>query len=325
MIRLSTWLGAITTLGVLCSTVAADSTAGKPWAEGVTQDRQDRANQLFAEANELFAQKAHPAALEKYTAAVALWNHPMIRFNMAVTQIRLDRILEAADSLAAALRFDALPFTPALYQQALDYQKLVGDRIGTVQASCTQPSVHVFLDGAPWFTCPGTQTRRVLTGEHAVTGERDGFIKLAQRVVVTGGATAATELALEPFDSLVRFEYPVRRWIPWTVTGGGIAVALVGFGFWISGRDGLDKFETDYRILCPSGCSNELSEQPLLADAENRALFRVDLGTALMITGGALAVGGAVWAIVNRPQRVVPQIEVAPTAGGMSTTARWTF
>src|ERR1700733_8189364 len=96
------------------------------WAKGVPAETQAQANKLFAEANQLFAQQAHAPALEKYRAAIALWDHPMIRYNMAVTLIRLDRILEAADNLEKALRFGQTPFsTPELYQQALDYQALV--------------------------------------------------------------------------------------------------------------------------------------------------------------------------------------------------------
>ena len=81
-----------------------------------------QANALFAEGNQLFAQQAHAPALEKYKAAIALWDHPLIRFNMAVTEIRLDRILEAADDLDERCATATTPFTPELYQQALDYQ-----------------------------------------------------------------------------------------------------------------------------------------------------------------------------------------------------------
>src|SRR6185503_16480126 len=123
---------------ILLVFASATAWADQPWEQGVPKDKRDQAQALFQEGNLLFAQQAHQPALEKYNAAIALWDHPLIRFNMAVTLIRLDRILEAADNLDSALRFDAKPFTPELYQQALDYQKLVQGRVGTVEASCDQ-------------------------------------------------------------------------------------------------------------------------------------------------------------------------------------------
>src|SRR5690606_37398674 len=120
----------------------------------------------FAEANELFSQQAHQPAIEKYKEALAAWDHPLIRFNMAVSLVRLDRILEAAEALDSALRFGQAPFTPEEHQRALDYQRLVGGRIGNVEASCDQDGVQVLLDGKPWFQCPGTQKLRVMAGEH---------------------------------------------------------------------------------------------------------------------------------------------------------------
>ena len=67
---------------------SAVSSEGKPWAMGVPQDVQDKAKALYEEGNTLFAQQAHAPALEKYKQAIALWEHPLIRFNMAVTEIR---------------------------------------------------------------------------------------------------------------------------------------------------------------------------------------------------------------------------------------------
>ena len=130
-------------------------TTPKPWAEGVPQDTQDKASALYEEGNQLFAQQAHAPALEKYKAAIALWDHPLIRFNMAVTEIRLERILEAADDLEQALRYGDKPFKPELYQQALDYQALVKGRVGFIEATCDQAGAHLLLDGKPWFDCPG--------------------------------------------------------------------------------------------------------------------------------------------------------------------------
>jgi len=165
-----------------------------PWARNVPRAQQEQANALFAEANQLFAQQAHGPALDKYKAAIALWDHPLIRFNMAVTEIRLDHLLDADVDLEKALSYGEAPFTPELYRQALDYRTLVKKQIGTIEATCSQPNVRIQLDGKPWFQCPGTQKTRVLAGEHALVGDRDGYITQSRQLVVLGGGARSERL-----------------------------------------------------------------------------------------------------------------------------------
>src|SRR5256885_1234001 len=126
------------------------------WMRGVSAEQQAQANALFAQANDLFAQQAHAPAVEKYRAALALWDHPLIHFNLAVTLIRLDRILEADDELERALRFGPEPFPAEQYGEALDYKALLDGRVGEIIAICDQPGVRVMVDGKPWFEGPGT-------------------------------------------------------------------------------------------------------------------------------------------------------------------------
>lgn len=300
--------------------------AEKAWEKGVTKSNRDKANAAFAEGNQLFAQQAHQPAIEKYKEAVAAWDHPLIRFNMAVSLVRLDRILEAAETLDAALRFGADPFTPEEYQRALDYQRLVGGRIGKVEASCKQDGVQILLDGKPWFQCPASKTQLVMAGEHVIVGEKKEFATESRRLVVAGGTTSSAKLELRSFDSVVKYEYPTPRWIPWTITGTGVAVALGGLGFWFAGRNQMDKFEADFAMMCPTGCQANLSDQPLLADARDSAQLKGKIAVSMMIAGGAITVGGVVWAIMNRPRRVLPpQVEVLPTPGGMTASVSGRF
>ncbi len=302
---------------VMMTTVAF---AEQPWETGVSQENRDKANQIFAEANALFAQQAHQPALEKYNEAIKLWDHPLIRYNMAVSLIRLNRTLEAADSLDAALRFGQAPFTAEHYMQAIDYQNLVGKLVGNIEAKCSQDGVQILLDGKPWFQCPGSKKQRVLAVEHVIVGEKKEFATKSRHLVVAARATASAELTLESFDSVVKYEYPSPRWLPWTVTGTGVAVALGGLAFWFAGRNQMDKFEADFAMGCPTGCEADLSQHTLLADARDSAQFKGKVAVTMMITGGAITIGGVVWAIINRPKRVLPAMEVQPTNGGIAAS-----
>jgi hypothetical protein len=300
----------------------------EPWEQGVSEEQQGKANALFAEANALFAEKAHPAALEKYKAAVALWDHPMIRFNMAVTLIRLDRMLEAAEQLEQALRFGATPFTPELYEQALDYQALVNKQLGVVEVSCNQPGTHIVFDGKPLFDAPGKKEIRTTSGEHNILGEKKGFMTVARRVVVVGGKTTNEAVELFPVESAIVIEYKQPRWMPWTLGGIGAGVAATGLALLVLGSNEMDRFKDAFVRQCPSGCETGLAMHPDLAEQQEDAMFKTNLGTSLLIGGGVTVAGAIIWGVTNRRTRKIgPHVEVSPTSAGTgaSATARWSF
>jgi hypothetical protein len=313
----SSWSWILLALVPLVVVVAAHGTASaQPWAAGVAPKTQTRANDLFAEGNALFAREAHAPALAKYTEAIALWDHPVIRFNMAVTLVRLDRFLEAAEAIDRSLRFGREPFpTTEQHRQALDYQKLIARQVGTVEATCSQAKVDVALDGQRWFTCPGTQQRRVLAGKHLVVAEASGHFTRSLRVDVTGGAVSNVRVELQRIDTVGQLEYPTRRWIPWSVAGGGAAIGLGGLLVWLAGRDQLTQYRENFLQACPQGC--DLDGEPALRDQRDSALFKGKVGASLMFVGVAALAGGTVWNLwFNTPRRVMPTVE----AGGERVT-----
>jgi hypothetical protein len=302
-----------------------DDSANKPWAQGVPADVRKKATDLYEEGNELFAQQAHAPALEKYKQAIALWEHPKIRFNMAVTEIRLDRILDAADDLEKALKWGDQPFTKEIYQSALDYQSLVKGRVGFIEAECDEAGAHVFLDGKPWFDAPGKKKRRVRAGEHAISGEKPNYVASTRKVVVSGGATATEKLTFVPLDSAVVVKYKYKRWIPWTMAGIGVAVGLAGVGTWFLGKNQLNQFEADYATQCVNGCEPGLtdpSHRPLASERDSAEL-KGKVGIAMMGVGGAVTLTGLVLVILNRGTREMPNLEVAPKPGGMAAAIGW--
>jgi hypothetical protein len=296
-----------------------------PWAQGVPDSQQARANVLFDAGNQLFAQQAHGPALEKYQAAVAIWDHPMIHFNMAVTEVRLDRVLDAAHDLEAALRFGPAPFSPELYRQALDYQILLTGRIGTLEVSCDQAKAQVALDGKPWFECPGKHRLQVIAGDHVVAAELAGFLDRSSHVVVAGGAIAVHDLHLVSLEAASYMAYPSPRWLPWTIAGGGAAVSLAGLGFYLSGKTGIDQFHNDFSNACAMGCEADLSNHPLLRRERDSAVLKGKIAVSLLVAGGAVTVAGVVFAILNRPTRKLPRLEVEPRPGGLAATMGWAF
>ncbi len=296
-----------------------------PWSKDVPEPTQRQAEKLFEEGNDLFAKQAHAPAVEKYKAALALWDHPLVQFNLAVTLIRLDRALEAAEALEKALRYGEKPFKTELYQEALNYQTLLKGRIGYVEISCAQGGASITLDGKEWFNCPGSRKQRVEVGEHTVVGDLATYLPINKRLVVAGGSTVSERITLEPLDTAVRLRYPYKRWIPWTITAGGVALGLAGVGVWLAGRGQMDAFKKNFDRDCADGCEKNLSEHAALRDQRDSAELKGTIGVSMLVVGGAAAVGGFVFAMVfNNPQRILPTVEVSPH-GGARASIRWRF
>jgi hypothetical protein len=308
-------------LALLCaSTIARADNA--PWETGVPAEQQARANAIFAEGNELFTRLAHAAALEKYKAAIALWDHPMIRFNMAVTLIRLDRVVEAADELERALRFGEAPFTPDLYEQARNYQLLLKNQLGELRVICETPETKVMLDGKPWFDGPATKTLRVPTGEHTVVAERKGYLTRSTTLVVPGGKTLDHRIELVPIESALVERYRHPRWAPWALAASGAAVAIGGLTFSLVGRRDMDTFARHFVAACPTGCEANLAMHPELAEELADARLKGRIGATLMVAGGAITAAGIVWVFLNRPTRTLP-VEVNVSSGEATASMRW--
>src|SRR5262249_43670006 len=127
----------------------------RPWADGVPDALQAEAKQLFDAGNLLFEQEKYAQALTIYRDAVKKWDHPAIRYNMAVANIHLDQPLAAYEDLASALRYGAAPLQADVYAQALTYQKLLLGQLAQLKVACAQAEVHVFVDGELVLTGPG--------------------------------------------------------------------------------------------------------------------------------------------------------------------------
>jgi len=312
----------IVLLLLLGATASADSS--QPWARGISAETRAKANRLFAEANTLFGNQAHPAAIEKYRAALALWDHPMIQFNMAITLVHMERWLEAADALDSALRFGDEPFTPALHKRALAYQRQVNENIGTVEVACWERGIDVSLDGKRWFACPGRREMRVLAGEHAVVAEGAGFVTKSWRATIHGGDEASRIVTLDKVEAPVVVA-ELRRWKPWIVTGVGVAAGAVGAGLWFVSYRRSEDADARFREACMLGCPGDGAETRVLYAARDRADREHAIGTGFLVAGGALVIGGIVWAVIDRPQRERPQVQIAPSREGATATVGWKF
>ena len=300
-----------------------------PWSVGVSDAQQAQAKQELDAGNALFLEKKYSAALAKYQAAIAAWDHPAIRFNVVRCLIQLDRPVEAFDNLKLALKYGAAPFEEGLYTEALSYEKLLANQIGELEVACTQAGVRITLDGQSLGTCPASEKRRVIPGTHQVVGVKDGFLTRTFDVVVVGGKQERVTVALDPWTANARIEHRWPTWIPWVVFGSGFAIAGAGALLDLSAASDMDSYDRSIKQQCPmlSCPESELPED--VRDLKSRAETKSAFAVGIMITGAATVAAGGVMLYLNRGRTVYPSERVTPTvtptAGGAALTLSGRF
>jgi len=285
-----------------------------PWSKGVSAEHKDAAKRLLEAGNELFLANKYKEALVKYEAAVAEWDHPAIRFNMVRAQIALDKIVDASDNLEKALAFGAKPLEEVVYQEALNYQKLLAHQIASLELTCNQHGVTVKLDGDTVLSCPGTTVLRRAPGKHVVIGVAAGKATYARDLTLIGGERETIGVSLSAPE--LRAGPRWARWKPWVVVAGGAATAVVGLGFRVVAQSKADEIDLITARQCPTGCSKGDFAALGLAAIEARMTTQSRIAvTGLAIGMGTILVGGAL-VILNR--RLYERATVTADANGAS-------
>jgi hypothetical protein len=287
--------------------VAPARVLAQPWTQGVSDAQKAEAKKHLDEGNALFLSKKYKEALDRYQQAISSWDHPAIRFNIVRCLIQLDRPVEASDQLQLALKYGKDPLEENVYNEALNYQKLLEHQIASVEIKCSQQGAHLTFDGQKLMDCPGTETRRVAPGEHGVVATKDGFLTKQLSVVVVGGKTQSVEVTLIPLDQAAKIVHRWPGWIPWMVFGSGLAIAGIGGLIEYNAQDKMSEYDrTIARDCAIMGCnlndgsalSNELNQ------TRQQAEFRDKVAITVITVGVVGAAAGGVMLFMNRGQTV---------------------
>jgi len=302
----------------------------QPWAVGVSDAQKAQAQKILEEGNQLFLKKDYAQALDKYKAAVAVWDHPAIRFNMVRCLIQLDRPVDASDNLALALKYGAAPLEEAVYNEALSYQKLLATQIGDLDVACDQPGVKVTLDGQPLLDCPGKEHRRVSPGQHQLVGTKDGFLTKTSEVVVIGAKAQDAKVSLVPLEKAAKVVHRYPTWMPWTVFGGGLVVAGFGGLIQYEASQSMASYDRQVTTNCAgTGCT---PAQAAAFQGDRDAAQRDNkIAIGVIGVGAAGAILGGVLLYMNRGRTVyeeqqTPAIALVPLregGGALTFSGRW--
>ena len=311
------------TLGAASPARADDAAA--PWSQGVTAAHKAEAKQLLETGNALFLEHKYAEALDAYRRAIAVWDHPAIRFNIVRCLIQLDRAVEASQNLDAALKYGATPLEDTVYAEAIAYQKLLANQTGELEVACGQPGVVMTLDGQPLASCPSHERRRVATGRHQLVAAKPGFLTRTEDVVVAGGTTEHAEVSLLPLAETAHIVHRWPSWIPWVVFGGGLAVAAGGALVEGIASSKIADFDRALVRDCSGpGCGPSRPIPAADLELESSAHTYGAIGVAVIAAGVAATATGATMLYLNRG-RSVYGYEVAPIPGGATVGVRGSF
>lgn len=291
----------------------------RPWAEGVSRENQDKAREIFEEANALIMQQFFKQAAVKYREALDYWDHPAIHFNMSLALMNLDQPVELYHALKKALQHGIPPLVDETnHKRAENYLNLVSQQIAHIVVISKEAGARVTMDGKLLFVAPGSYEGVVLAGEHTVAASKTGMLDNNKPVVISAGEHKRIEMVLVSLDDLTIEKRRYPTWIPWAVLGGGATFLAAGVGVHAKSRSEFISFDEEFSELCEIGCRDD--GNAILASQRVSATW-LQRGAWLMYgLGGAAVTSAVVLFFLNRPTRerrdgvtgVSPDVVMAP-------------
>jgi tetratricopeptide (TPR) repeat protein len=305
------WL--IVAVVLVASTVHADD---KPWAANVSAADQQQALGLYNDGNQLFEDGAYSKALEKYQAALAIWDHPKIHYNAAVCLINLDRTVEAYEELQRALKYGDAPFDAAMYKQAQTYQHLLSGKVAELELQLKQDGAEVSLDGKVVLSQPGTTSMHVLAGEpHKLVAEKQSYETQTKEIRLAPGEKTTLVIELHLLPSKGHLARRWAKWKPWAVLAGGGVVAIAGGALAVKGYYDIKAYDDEVGKLWASNMAAPPMPAKSYVDQKSTGVTLSHIGVPAAIAGGAIAATGFVMILMNQPHLVT----IAPTIGKEQT------
>lgn len=275
-----------------------------PWVAGVPLAQRQEGNRIFQEGNVLMREGLFARAADKYREALALWDHPGFRYNLAIAQVNLDQPIAAHENLLQATRHGARPLGDDLYAQARSFLTLLDNQLARVDVACDEPGAVVTLDGKPLFTAPGHAQIMALPGGHQLMADKMGRLPDTRQIVLAPGQRARFRLAPR-IPSYLAAERRWSAWRPWAVTGVGLAVVATGAVFdWRAGVV-FDRHDGEAGRLCLglAGCAAEDIPAGLRRQLDRAQRLQLT-AHATYAVGSVVLAGGAVLLYLNRERPV---------------------
>jgi len=280
----------------------------RPWAKGVSPERQAAALARLQEGNALLKESLFLAAARKYREALTEWDHPGIHYNLALALLNVDQPVEVYQQLESAIQYGPGPLEPEKLEHAKGYLKLIEKQVAPVDVRCDVAGAEVSLDGQPVFRAPGRYQSLVRAGVHTVMASKDGYTPTVRTETLVSGRPTTLQLKLYTSGELIDYRRRWPLWRPVAVTVLGGLLLATGAVMTFEARDRFKSYDDQVRAQCAMGGCPAASPFADLKDQGNT--FQRAAVIAYSV-GGAMVATGVLLLIVDRsvPYRVDPEGE----------------
>lgn len=260
---------------------------------GCDADAAECGKRAFDDGIEAYRAKKYSEASEHFKTAYELRPHPVVLFNWALAESRLEKYVEALEHFEKVL---ADPETPSDLRATIDEEKAIAERnVGTIEVDAGGEG-KIFVDEqvfegktASARVNPGTHHVRVeINGREAV--KREVTLKSGERVQVAVNRTEIVKR--EPAHPIRRTRSQLPNDEPpgldpiWVYAGAGLTVVLGGVTLWsaLDTKSSHDDYEHDLPTLTQAEVNQRVDDG-----------HQKELRTNVLIGGTALVgVGTAV-------------------------------
>ncbi len=280
-----------------------------PWYAGVTRQSQERARALHRQGAILHKELRFVEAIIHYEQALASWEHPEIRFQMARAVLKTGQALLAWHHLQEVWQWgpEALVGDKRTMARELE-ATLMSEHLAIIEVHCGQAGVAIELNGEVLFRGPGSARQVVRPGQHTVTGRQEGYFPMVQPVAAVSGQRSRVTVELSPDLRITKPRW--APWKPWAVVGAtGAVVALVGGGLRLDANRRLDLATDRFKGQCSDATVCDPLADPGLHD---QATLERDVGLGAIIVGGAMTALGLALVWANWPEPVRSQNRSRP-------------
>ncbi|HWO20906.1 MAG TPA: hypothetical protein VNO30_19200 [Kofleriaceae bacterium] len=283
-------------LGLPAARAEVARTGGEPWYGQASADARQRATALFAQAFDKHQQLLRGEAMELYEQALAQWDNPDIRWNLALVLADLGQYLRAHEQLARTRRWGAALGAERLREVAERMHALETQRLGRIETSGKESLAEITLDGQPWPGSAGQWSKLVLPGEHYIAARKRGDFLVTRSVYVPAGKQVRVALQIDEERFLETRRWPT--WKPWMVVAAGVAVAAVGAE--LERRAVAELNPAD--VLCKDRYQPQTCESASTPALYDRAVTKHMLAIGAFTAGGTVAAVGLALVWLNRPR-----------------------
>lgn len=258
----------------------------RTYEEKTSPADRERARKLFTEGNKAFEQRQVDRSLQLYEQAYAIWPHPRVLFNKAVSLGFLGRPLESAVTFKEVLEYGPDPISELRYKQAVErYLELMG-QLATLVVNCSEVGAKIYVNGVPIGEAPLSKKVTLGPGTHMITASLVTKVPYTAQVRLGPGELKRVTVALEAFSDVVQYKMVNRYsyWIPTAVTVAAVALAAAGAGLVVKGQNDIETLISEVNTWTPKTDTHAFD-----SGARDSGVGLQKAGYALVGVGGTAA------------------------------------